>query len=87
MEKGLNQPVVYEITIRGQLNSKWAGWLDGDIELQHTSGNSPDTTIYLPVPDQAALRGVLNKIWDLNLSLISLKLVTDETNGGGKHDH
>jgi hypothetical protein len=85
MEKVLNRPVVYEIIIHGQLKNKWAGWLDGDMAFQHTQGDSPNTTIHVAVPDQAALRGVLNRIWDLNLSLISVNLVKEITNGGGNH--
>ncbi len=86
MDKVLNRPVVYEIIIRGQLKNKWTGWLAGDVAFQHTEGDSPDTTIHIAVPDQAALRGVLNRIWDLNLSLISVNLLKERTDDGGKHE-
>ena len=86
MDKVLNRPVVYEIIIRGQLKSKWAGWLDGDMSFQHTDGVSPGTAIHIAVLDQAALRGVLNRIWDLNLSIISVNLLKERTDGGGKHE-
>ena len=86
MDKVLNRPVVYEIIIRGQLKNKWTGWLAGDMAFQHTEGDSPDTSINIAVPDQAALRGVLNRIWDLNLSLISVNLVKERTDDGGKHE-
>ncbi len=81
-----NQPDLYEIKIRGQLQDKWAGWLNGDVKFQKTRGDSLNTTIHLTVADQAALRGVLNRIWDLNLFLVSVNLIKGEEKNGGNHE-
>ena len=78
-EKELNKPIAYQVKIRGHLNVKWAEWLCGkNVKINNAGENSAETTIYLIVPDQAALRGVLNKIWDLNLTLISVSLSNGE---------
>lgn len=86
MANELNQPDVYEIKIRGQLQAKWAGWLNGEVKFQWTKSDSPNTTILLPVTDQAALRGVLNRIWDLNLSILSVNMIEGENTRGGNHE-
>ena len=59
---------LYEIKVRGQLDENWSGWLSG----MTISFDNDVTTLTGPVPDQAALRGLLSKIWDLNLTLISV---------------
>jgi len=67
------QPAMpYEIVVRGQLDEKWSEWLSG---MTITSLGDV-TTLTGPVPDQAALRGLLSKIWDLNLTLISVTPIT-----------
>jgi len=64
---------IYQVKIAGQLHDKWAQWLNGMIiNIQESSNN---TTILITVPDQAALRGILNKLWDLNLVLHSIQHV------------
>ncbi|MBN2390827.1 MAG: hypothetical protein JXR84_08890 [Anaerolineae bacterium] len=66
----------YQIVIRGHLHEKWADWFSG---LTITSEDLPDgsaiTYLTGPLKDQAALRGVLIKLWDLNLDLISVQSV------------
>jgi len=65
----------YHVVVQGELGANWSDWL-GDVlfESYSTSSNSDKTTIILVAPDQAALRGLLNKLWDLNLRLISVNL-------------
>jgi len=73
-----NQSVNYQIKIQGLLKEQWAEWLNGIVvKIEHQNHGSGDTTITVCVPDQAALRGILNKLWDLNLTLISLTQVED----------
>jgi hypothetical protein len=73
-----DEMTIYQIKIDGQLHNKWARWLNGMfIKIQESSNN---TTILITVPDQAALRGILNKLWDLNLVLQSIQQVDPETN-------
>jgi hypothetical protein len=73
----VNASTIYDITVQGQLRQRWMQWLDGSaVQIE----SADDTTIRVRVPDQAALRGVLNKLWDLNLTLISIVIQNDETN-------
>lgn len=63
----------YQIKVKGILDSRWASWFD---EMTITVEDEPDnlttTTLAGPVIDQAALHGILAKIRDLNLTLISV---------------
>lgn len=59
---------VYEIQVQGQLDSRWSDWFSG----LAVSVDDGVTTLIGPVVDQAVLRGILSKIWDLNLVLISV---------------
>ena len=66
----------YEIRVQGRLDRGWEGWFDGLATIvSPTSDLGPTTTLVLPSVDQAALRGVLGKLWDLNLTLISVQRV------------
>jgi len=65
---------IYEIKVLGELDEGWQNWFNGlEVTLTHTSKQSPTTTMTGRVTDQAALRGMLCKLWDLNLTLISLR--------------
>ena len=67
------KPSLYRIVVDGDLNESWSEWL-GKVELERrVQGlDSCHTVLLSEVPDQAALRGLLNRIWDLNLELISI---------------
>ncbi len=67
-----NQPVVYQIRIKGHLSSLWKEWFDG---LAITLEDNGDTLLTGPVVDQAALHGLLKKVRDLGLPLLSVNLV------------
>ena len=62
-------PEYYEIRIRGHLDQGWSDWFAG-LELTHLEGN--ETLLSGSLPDQAALHGLLERIRDLNLKLISV---------------
>ncbi len=67
------QESIYTIKISSQLKPGWKVWFNGMVaELSSPPAADGTTTLVVRVPDQAALRGLLNKIWDLNLSLISI---------------
>jgi hypothetical protein len=70
-----NRPrAVYEIQVQGELDQGWQQWFNGlDIALTNAGERQPTTTLLGPVADQAALRGMLCKLWDLNLTLISVQ--------------
>jgi len=72
---------MYEIKVRGELDPGWEAWLDGLAVALVPAGEQPaSTTLTGLVPDQAALRGLLCRLWDLNLTLISVRRV--EAGGG-----
>ncbi len=61
----------YEIRVRGQLDSHWSAWFEGLTLIPLESG---ETLMAGPVQDQAALHGILTKIRDLDLHLLSVIL-------------
>jgi len=63
------QPPVYEIRIKGHLGSQWTDWFEG---LTITLEENGDTLLTGPVTDQAALYGLLKKVRDLGLPLVSV---------------
>jgi hypothetical protein len=62
----------YEISVRGRLDSRWSVWFDG-VKVATKDG---ETVIVGDDMDQPKLRGILNKIWDLNLTLVSVRRFT-----------
>lgn len=64
---------VYQIKINGNLDQKWSGWFNELAIILERSRDDSETTILTgQITDQAKLRGILNKIWDLNLGVISV---------------
>ena len=62
----------YQIRVKGHLGSRWSAWFDG---LTLTSDDDGTTVIHGPVVDQAALHGLLQKLRDVGIPLISLRHV------------
>ena len=60
---------LYEIRVNGVLDGRWTAWFEG----LHVSSDGSQTLISGWIADQAALHGVLNKIRDLGLVLISVR--------------
>ena len=60
---------LYEIRIKGHLDNRWAGWFDGLTMTREANG---ETRLTGPVVDQAALHGLLRKVRDLGLPLVSV---------------
>jgi hypothetical protein len=63
-------PARYELRVRGVLEPRWSAWFEG---LRVTSDQAGQTTIAGPVADQAALHGLLAKVRDLGLELLSVR--------------
>ena len=64
--------MVYQIRIRGHLDARWTDWFDG---LTITLEEGGDTLLTGPVVDQAALHGLLKKVRDSGMPLLSVKSV------------
>ena len=81
MSPMMNDPAaIYEILVRGVIDHSWEEYFNGlSIRLTRATNQPPVTTLTGPVADQAALRGVLGKLWDLNLTLLSLRLIEAES--------
>lgn len=68
-QPGTPHPAIYRIRIQGQLDSHWADWFD---EMTITLEEDGNTLLTGQVIDQAALHGLLKKIRNLGLTLISI---------------
>ena len=64
-----HEPRLYEIRLKGHLDARWTDWFEG-LSLTHASDGA--TMLSGPVVDQAALYGVLRKVRDLGLPLVSV---------------
>jgi hypothetical protein len=67
-----SQPTIYQIRVKSHLGSEWTDWFEGLTITQEESG---DTLLTGPVVDQAALHGLLKKVRDLGMSLVSVNPV------------
>ncbi len=66
------QPMVYQIRIKGHLSRQWTDWFGG---LTITLEDNGETLLTGPVVDQAALHGLLRKVRDLGMPLLSVSRV------------
>lgn len=71
-EEKRNRHPYYEIRLKGQLDDQWAEWFEG---MTISLAEDGDTLLTGPVVDQAALHGLLKKVRDLGLPLISVNRV------------
>ena len=77
-------PVVYQIRIKGRLDQGWTDWFEG---LAITEDGNGDTLVSGPVVDQAALHGLLKKVRDLGIPLLSVTCVeTSRGNAKGEEE-
>ena len=72
------QPMAYQIRIKGHLGRQWADWFGG---LAITLQRNGDTLLTGPVVDQAALHGLLRKVRDLGMPLLSITPRDSQSNG------
>ena len=69
------QPMVYQLRIKGHLGQQWTEWFEG---MTITLEDNGDTLLTGPVVDQAALHGLLKKVRDLGMPLISVNCVASD---------
>ncbi len=65
----VNDTLVYQIRIKGQIDESWSEWLGG---LAIASQSEGETLLTGPIVDQAALHGLLDKLYALNLPILSV---------------
>ena len=73
----------YEIRLEGHLDDRWSAWFDG---LHLTNEADGTATLCGTVIDQSALHGLLQKVRDLGLPLVSVTQVGDDPTGPGQPD-
>jgi hypothetical protein len=64
-----DEPERYEIRLKGHLDDRWADWFEGLTITREANG---ETLLAGPVADQAALHGLIKKVRDLGMSLVSI---------------
>lgn len=72
----MKQTTIYQIKVKGKLNESWSEWFNGmTIAYKTNEDGVPVTILTGPVADQTALHGLLNKIRDLGLKLVSVEQI------------
>jgi len=71
----MDKPTLYQIRIKGHLDEALAGWFE---DMTVSNLEEGDALLAGPLPDQAALQGVLNRISNLGLTLISVNTMPGE---------
>jgi hypothetical protein len=67
-------PAIYRIRVQGCVAARWSDWFGGlTLTEAREAAGPPVTTLTGLVPDQAALRGMVNKLWDLNLIVLAVE--------------
>jgi hypothetical protein len=75
----LDQPATYQIKVPGYLNDSWSDWAGGMTITVESGGDGPPTTSLTgTVADQAALQGLLRRLYSLGLPLLSVNQVDSE---------
>jgi hypothetical protein len=70
------RPEVYEIRVKGVIDERWSEWFEG---LEVSPQPSGETILVGPLVDQAALHGLLQKVRDVGLPLISVQRADDRS--------
>ncbi len=78
---GPDQPMIYQIRLKGHLGREWTEWFGGMAVALTEDG---DTLLSGPVADQAALHGILKKVRDLGLPLLSVQCVAPNDKGANQ---
>jgi hypothetical protein len=68
----------FRIRVQSELDPGWSGWLDGMRITADTCEGRAVTVLEGVLPDQPALRGILSRLWDLNLVVLSVERLTGD---------
>jgi hypothetical protein len=71
----LHRPVTYQIQVPGHLDESWSDWADGMSITVESEGDGPPITTLTGTVDQAALQGLLRRLYSLGLPLLSVNCV------------
>jgi hypothetical protein len=74
----LDRPVTYQIKVPGQLDESWSEWLGGITITVESNDDDPPITSLAGTIDQAALQGLLRRLYSLGLPLISVNFFEDD---------
>jgi hypothetical protein len=73
----LDRPATYQIKVPGHLGESWSDWASGMTITVESEGDGPPVTTLTGTVDQAALHGLLRRLYSLGLPLISVSCVED----------
>ena len=73
----LDRPATYQIKVPGELDESWSDWAGGMTITVESEGDGPPITTLTGTLDQAALQGLLRRLYSLGLPLISVNWVED----------
>jgi hypothetical protein len=71
----LHQPATYEVKVPGHLDESWSDWVEGMTITVESDDDGPPVTTLTGTVDQAALHGLLRRLYSLGLPLISVSCV------------
>ena len=71
----LDRPATYQIKVPGELDESWSDWAGGMTIAVESEGDGPPVTTLTGILDQAALQGLLRRLYALGLPLISVNCV------------
>ena len=71
----LDRPATYQIQVPGELDARWSDWAGGMTIAVESEGGCPPVTTLTGTVDQAALQGLLRRLYSLGLPLISVNCV------------
>ena len=70
-------PAIYRIVVQGKLEDSWSDRLGLQITVQKKTGGKPISILVGNIIDQAALSSVLNSLYDMHMTVISVNMLTD----------
>ena len=77
MNSRLADVLTYQISVRGRLEESWVDWVERLSLMFEPEAGGPGVTVLTGDFDQAALRGLLSYLWDMNLTVLGVESRTD----------